>query len=117
MPGNYLFINEMKRLGGINSIRGFNENFFFASEYSIFAAEWRYYLEQATYFSLFVDAGYIMARTPDITTRTLPVSTGVSLHLDVGKSQFYFTYALGRSALQPFGLQYAKIHFGLRSHF
>ena len=45
-----LFTNDLFRLGGLNSLRGFNENFFFVSQYVLGNFEFRIQGSRETYF-------------------------------------------------------------------
>lgn len=113
-----LFVNDLYRLGGIRTMRGFNENFFFASGYAIFTTEWRYFLEKNAYLLLFCDTGYIEVTLKNkSSTNEWATGVGTGFSLDTGKGIFNFAYSLGYAKLQPFGLRYSKIHFGLRSRF
>src|SRR5690606_2752159 len=53
--GSNLFINDLFRLGGLNTLRGFNENFFFVSDYALANLELRITGGGETYFFVFYD--------------------------------------------------------------
>ena len=44
-----LFLNDLFRIGGLQSLRGFNENFFFATKYALANVEWQLYFEETSY--------------------------------------------------------------------
>ena len=50
-----LFLNEMFRVGGLNSLRGFSQNFFFASEYVLSNLEMRLFFESNSHLFVFYD--------------------------------------------------------------
>lgn len=54
---NYL-VNEIFRIGGINSIRGFNEQSIFANKYSVINTEYRYYTSQSNYLHTITDLSW-----------------------------------------------------------
>ncbi|MEO9476856.1 MAG: ShlB/FhaC/HecB family hemolysin secretion/activation protein [Cyclobacteriaceae bacterium] len=105
--------NEMYRLGGLNSVRGFNENFFFAQEYFINRLELRQYFESDSYFMLLFDQLYYQNRD-DLDT---PIAFGLGLVLSANNSLFNFAMAVGKSSDIPLDLSAAKIHFGFTSRF
>lgn len=53
--GTELSTNELFRIGGRNSLRGFPEQSLFTSRYGIATFEYRYRLESTTYFQMFAD--------------------------------------------------------------
>jgi outer membrane protein assembly factor BamA len=54
-----LFLNELSRLGGLKSIRGFNELFFFSDRYAFMNIEQRLFLGKASYLLAFGDFGWL----------------------------------------------------------
>jgi translocation and assembly module TamA len=110
-----LFQNELFRLGGLNSLRGFNENTFFVSHYGVVSAELRYLLEKETFVFAFYDKGWLYGEQPN--ARDAPYGLGLGLRLKTQGGIFNFVYALGRSAQQPLGLNFSRIHFGYSSFF
>ncbi|WP_297336573.1 BamA/TamA family outer membrane protein [Algoriphagus sp.] len=111
-----LFLNDLFRAGGLSSIRGFNENFFFASAYSYFNLEQRLFFDQESYLLIFADAGIL--ENPYFAGKIdQPFALGAGLNLDTGSGLFRFIYAVGKSAEQPFSLSFSKIHFGYLARF
>ena len=113
-----LFRNDAYRLGGLNSIRGFNENLFFATRYLTTTLEGRLFFDGLSYFSAFADYGMIydgFAEVP-LTDHALGLGAGISFSTEAGI--FNFIYALGRSDLSgPLTVNQSKIHFGFTSRF
>jgi outer membrane protein assembly factor BamA len=116
LDGSSLFQNDLFRLGGLNSLRGFNENFFFASSYLIGNLELRFLLEQGTYFFAFLDQGLIVNR-PAGAEPDYPTGLGAGLSLATEAGNFNLAFALGRSNAQAMALNLSKIHFGYVSRF
>ena len=58
-------INELFRFGGINSIRGFNENSIQANAYTGIIAEYRYLLASNLYLHSITDFGYFQDKTTE----------------------------------------------------
>lgn len=111
-----LFLNDLFRIGGLRSIRGFNENFFFASQYIYLNVEPRFYFDTYSYFMIFADLGAmdnIVLSTPVDQT----FSAGMGLSLETDNGVFNFVYGLGRSNNQDFAFNLSKIHFGYTGRF
>ncbi len=53
-----LFTNELFRIGGLKTLRGFDEESLTASAYSIFTLEFRYLFDINSYFHVFFDGAY-----------------------------------------------------------
>ncbi len=112
-----LFLNELFRPGGLNSLRGFNENFFFASEYAIGTLEYRYFMEADSYLFLFYDQAWLKHDLRGSYLEDGPSGFGTGLSLTTKAGIFNFVYALGNTKDRPFGLNFSKIHFGYVSRF
>ncbi|MFY0599182.1 MAG: hypothetical protein JXR03_05890 [Cyclobacteriaceae bacterium] len=110
---NQLLNNELSRLGGLQSVRGFNENFFFASQYLMSRLEIRQYLERESYFMLFYDQLFFN----NTSQRDYPFGLGLGLALSTNNSLFNFAMAVGKSKETAFNFSNAKIHFGYTSRF
>jgi outer membrane protein assembly factor BamA len=119
MQSRNLFFNDMFRLGGLNSIRGFNENTFFASSYLIATIEYRLYFEKSSYLFMFADQSGWEYKIPGQVGRDTPFGTGLGMNFSTKGGIFTFVYAMGRSTLpeQSFSINRAKIHFGYVSQF
>ena len=111
-----LFGNDLYRLGGLKTIRGFNENFFFANNYIYINLEPRFYFDTSSYFLIFADIGRLENKVQGLQIDH-PISTGIGFTLKTGSGKFNFIYALGRSNTQEFALNLSKIHFGYTGMF
>ncbi|WP_165768226.1 BamA/TamA family outer membrane protein [Hymenobacter amundsenii] len=113
-----LFLNDLFRLGGLATLRGFNELNFYASQYAVGTAEFRQFTGPDAYVFIFADQAYLRRDLPDDPyPRDTPTGLGAGLSFRTGAGQFQFVYALGRSKQQNFGLSSGKIHFGITSRF
>ncbi|TAD95104.1 MAG: hypothetical protein EAZ97_15985, partial [Bacteroidetes bacterium] len=112
-----LFLNELFRLGGLNLLRGFNENSFFASKYLLNTLEYRLYFEKTSSLFAFVDQGVLSYNLPSQTFADQVISFGFGFNFATQSGMFNFAYALGKSANQNFNLQQSKIHFGIVNRF
>lgn len=111
-----LFLNDLFRLGGLHTIRGFNENYFFASEYLSGTIEARLLLDQQSHLLAFFDQG-IVKNNLNLQKLDHPSGFGLGLSLGLDQGHFNFIYALGNSQFQPLSFQTSKIHFGYISRF
>jgi len=114
---NQLFMNELYRLGGLNSIRGFNQNAFYASHYLVSTAEARLYFEESSYLLAFVDYAYLSYQIPTQSFKDTPLGMGAGISFSTKGGIFNFVYAMGTSQFQQLGVNQAKIHFGYVSRF
>jgi outer membrane protein assembly factor BamA len=112
-----LFLNELYRLGGLNSLRGFNENFFFASHYAMINLEPRFYLDPNSYFFLFYDQAYLNYELETTKFEDSPFGIGAGLSFTTNAGIFNLAYGLGNSKLQKFEFSNSKIHIGYISRF
>ncbi len=114
---SHLFRNELFRLGGLTTLRGFNENFFFASEYGAGTLEYRYFVEPTSYLFLFYDQAWLKYKLRTDAYEDGPSGLGAGLSLTTNAGIFNFVYAVGNAKARPFGLNFSKIHFGYVSRF
>ena len=111
---NYL-TNELFRFGGINSIRGFNENSIDASFYSVLNSEYRYQFNQDIYVHSIIDFAYFENKI--IALKQKLYSFGVGIGLQTGNSIIKFSIANGNAENQNFSFSNTKIHIGISSKF
>lgn len=111
-----LFLNEFYRIGGLKSVRGFNEKNFFAKNFGYFNLEQRLFFDQNSYLVVFSDLAIIdnPYNSPEI---DLPFSIGTGINLDTDGGLFSFVLAIGKSNTQPFSFSYSRIHFGYLARF
>ena len=111
-----LFINDLYRLGGLNSLRGFNENQFYTSTYAVATAEFRQFIGPDSYAFLFADQAYLRRDLANPTANQ-PTGLGAGLSFRTPAGLFQFVYSVGRANGQGFDVKSSKIHFGLTSRF
>lgn len=111
-----LFLNELYRIGGLKSIRGFNEKNFFAKSYGYLNVEQRLFFDQNSFLTVFADLGIIENpyNSPKIDR---PFSFGTGINLDTDGGLFSFVLAIGKSNIQPLSFSYSRIHFGYLARF
>lgn len=111
-----ILLNDLFRIGGLQSIRGFNENFFFANKYLYLNFEPRFYFDTYSYFMIFADMGRLENTVQDFGIDST-FSAGMGFSLETGNGIFNFIYGLGKSNTQEFALNLSKIHFGYTGRF
>jgi translocation and assembly module TamA len=112
-----IFLNDMYRIGGLASLRGFDEYFFFASTYAISTLEYRLFTAEDSYVLLFYDQGYYRSDLEASQAEGMPLGVGGGISFSTGAGIFQLVYSVGRSAQQPMSLRTSKIHFGITSKF
>lgn len=111
---NYLD-NELYRFGGINSIRGFEENSLVANLFGVINTEYRYRLSKTIYIHSVIDAAYF---ENDITnTKNKLFGFGVGFGLLTKAGLFKLNYSSGKTENIPFKLSNSKIHVSLTATF
>lgn len=112
-----IFENEMFRLGGLRSLRGFDDESIVASSYDMFLLEFRYLFEQNSFFALFFNTAYYEKRSPQNFVSDMPYGFGGGITFDTKIGMFSFYYALGSQFGQTISTKQGKIHFGFTSSF
>ena len=107
--------NELFRFGGINSIRGFNENSIDASLLSTLNTEYRYRFNSGLYIHSILDFGYFQNQTLNIEQNLY--SAGIGLGIQTKAGILKLNIANGISEQQNFNFSNTKIHLSLTSKF
>lgn len=112
-----LFFNELFRIGGIRTLKGFDEQSIFASSYIIANTELRYLLQQNSNVLLFWNGAWYRntVRRPSVTDK--PYGFGAGLNFETGAGIFALYYAVGSEFGQAIQFENAKIHFGFTALF
>lgn len=117
IEGKSLFANELYRIGGLKSLRGFDEESITASFYDIVTAEYRFLFEQNSYLFAFWNGAYYESRTVGNFIHDTPYGFGAGISFETKAGIFSLSYALGRQFDNPVQFRSAKIHFGIVSYF
>ncbi len=107
--------NELFRFGGINSIRGFNENSLDASLYAVLNTEYRYRFSEGFYMHSIIDLAYFEDKTTNLKQKLYSFGIGLGLLTKAGLLKF--NLANGNSENQNFNFSNTKIHLSLSSRF
>lgn len=117
MYNQQLFQNELYRIGGLRTLRGFDEESIFASSYGIGTVEYRFLLETNSYFYGFFDGAWYERNTPNRYLRDTPYGFGAGISFETKLGIFTLNYALGSQFGKLSQIRAAKIHFGIISQF
>jgi len=109
------FTNELIRFGGIESIRGFEENSLTASMFSVLNTEYRYELNKNIYIHSIFDAAYFENDITQAKEKLFAFGIGFGINTKAGLLKF--NYANGKSKDQKFKLSDSKIHLNLSTIF
>lgn len=112
-----LFQNELIRYGGLQSLRGFNEESLNAATFSLFTAEYRFLLDSKTFLHLFFDQAIANNPMATNTKTTSPFGFGLGLNIASKTGIFSVSYALGKTNNDPINYSNGKIHFGVINYF
>jgi outer membrane protein assembly factor BamA len=115
--GKKLFLNEVYQLGGIKTLRGFDEESIFSSEYLIATLEYRYLIGQNSYLFSFLDGAYIGQRGVSENLNGMLLGAGLGLSFETRSGIFTLAYAVGKKTDLPINFKESKIHFGFVSLF
>lgn len=117
MRSENLFESEAFRIGGLKTLRGFDEESIYATMFSIGTIEYRFLLDQNSYIFAFFDGAYYENRATNkrITDRPFGFGLGISFFTKIGV--FSLNYALGKQFKNPIDFRAGKIHFGIVSYF
>jgi hypothetical protein len=107
--------NELLRFGGINSIRGFEENSLLADLFSVINTEYRYRVSNSLYVHSVIDAAYFENKLFDTQEKLFGFGFGFGLLTNAGL--FKFNYTSGKSENQSFKFSDSKIHISLTAIF
>ena len=109
------FENELLRFGGINSVRGFEENSFMASLFGVINTEYRYQLNNNIYVHSIIDLAYFENKITVQKEKLYGFGFGFGLLTKAGL--FKMNYANGKSENQQFKFANSKIHLSLIADF
>ncbi len=112
-----LFENELFRIGGLLTLRGFDEESIFASLYTIETFEYRFILEQNSYLFAFFDGAFYEAETNDRYVADRPFGFGAGMSFETKAGIFSISYALGKQFDNPILFRSGKVHFGFVNFF
>ena len=115
LQSDQYIINELYRFGGINSIRGFNENSLQANVFSSLLTEYRYVFAPGAYVHSIMDYGYYKDTVNSKSDTLLGLGFGFGLLTKNGL--FNIVYANGSLKDQAIKLTNSIVHISFKSNF
>ncbi len=114
---NPILNNELFRVGGFSSLRGFDEEFFRCSDYVIQTLDYRFFLDQASFINVFSDAATLNQSISDKFSWKFYYSFGIGIQFQTKIGNFNLQYAIGAAANETLNFGNGKIHFGYTNLF
>ncbi len=112
-----IFTNELFRYGGLKTLRGFDEESIFASEFYMGKFEYRYILEQNSFLFAFFNQAYYSNQSRAQNVYDSPMGFGAGINFETKLGIFSLNYALGKQFSNPVLFRSAKVHFGIVNYF
>tara|TARA_B100000683_G_scaffold67548_1_gene66240 strand:- start:1468 stop:3135 length:1668 start_codon:yes stop_codon:yes gene_type:complete len=112
-----LFENELERIGGYNSIRGFDEESIWVSSYGISNTEIHFLLDNESSVFIFSDWAWTEAKLTEGYENNWLKSMGLGTTVGFNNGLLNLVYGLGSSVGEPIQLRTGKIHIGFTSFF
>lgn len=106
------FENELFRIGGIQSVRGFQERSLLAKRYTYINIGYHFLTDENSYFSLMSDYGQINA---DYLKQIYSIGVGYKYGADFGN--FHLQYFIGNSSDAPFSIKNSFLHLNFSQKF
>ncbi|CDF78269.1 30S ribosomal protein S12 [Formosa agariphila KMM 3901] len=107
--------NELLRYGGINSIRGFEENSILANLYSVLNIEYRFQLNPTIFVHTISDFSYLENKISNQKERLIGLGVGFAVLTKAGLLKL--NYANGKTENSPFNISNAKVHLSITTIF
>ena len=105
--------NEMYRIGGEKSIRGFNAQSLFATKYAFFNVAYRFLVSKKSFIYTITDFGQFK----DLNASKKALSIGAGYQFLTNNSQVNLHYALGKINNQPFDYKTSTLNVNFITYF
>lgn len=112
-----IFRNELFRIGGLRTLRGFDEESIYASTYVIPTVEYRFLFAQNSNILLFAEGAWYENLSNGSYIKDTPLGVGAGINFETKAGILSLNYALGNQFNNGFDLRSGKIHFGLTALF
>jgi outer membrane protein assembly factor BamA len=104
--------NEQYRLGGLNLLRGFDEDVIHTDAYAVTSLELRYLLDRSSYLIALADLGFLRGTDNAVPVLRTPAGFGLGGQIRTAGGIFKIIFALGKESGLPIDLRNSKIHIG-----
>ncbi|MCL2246280.1 MAG: BamA/TamA family outer membrane protein [Lentimicrobiaceae bacterium] len=115
--GKQHLTNELFRIGGMNSLQGFDDLSIRASNYGTGLVELRFLIAKIAYINAFFNGAWYEQKLSGNYLNDFPFGFGAGIAFTTKAGLFYLSYALGKQLDNPISFKTGKIHFGLAVQF
>jgi hypothetical protein len=112
-----VFKNELFRIGGLRTLRGFDEESIYTSSFVIPTLEYRFLFAQNSNILIFAEGAWYENNSGNTYFSDMPYSLGAGINFDTKAGIFSLNYALGSQKGNGIDVRSGKIHFGLTALF
>jgi outer membrane protein assembly factor BamA len=112
-----IFRNELFRIGGLKTLRGFDEESIYTSAFVIPTIEYRFLFAQNSNILLFTEGAWYENNSNHKYLSDTPVSVGAGVNFETKAGILSLNYAIGNQFGNGFDVRSGKIHFGLTALF
>lgn len=117
IQNNILYENELTRIGGYKTIRGFDEESIWVSSFVLGNFEFRYLIDEKSNVFLFSDFAWTESKTNNFLMVDYFQSFGFGTNISMPNGLLTLIYGMGRKIDNPFLIRTGKIHLGFTSYF
>lgn len=117
IQNNILYENELTRIGGYKTLRGFDEESIWVSSFVLGNFEFRYLIDEKSNVFLFSDFAWTESKTNNFLMEDYFQSFGFGTNISMPNGLLTLIYGLGRKIDNPFLIRTGKIHLGFTSYF
>ncbi len=117
LQGGAVQPSEALRFGGLQTLRGFDDESLRATAFGIGTAELRFLLDKNSNIMFFYNRAYYQRLVVEDRSFDRPFGFGAGITFETKAGMFALTYALGKQLDNPLLLRAAKVHFGIISTF
>ena len=117
IQNNILYENELTRIGGYKTIRGFDEESIWVSSFVLGNFEFRYLIDEKSNVFLFSDFAWTESKTNNFFMVDYFQSFGFGTNISMPNGLLTLIYGMGRKIDNPFLIRTGKIHLGFTSYF
>lgn len=112
-----IFKNELYRIGGLKTLRGFDEESIYASGFIIPTLEYRFLFAKNSNLLVFFEGAWYENNSNNLYIKDKPLSIGAGINIDTKAGILSLNYAIGNQFNNGFDTRSGKIHFGLTALF
>ncbi len=117
IQNSILYENELTRIGGYRTIRGFDEESIWVSSFVLGNFEFRFLIDEKSNVFLFSDFAWTESKTNNFLRKDYFQSFGFGTNISMPNGLLTLIYGLGRKIDNPFLIRTGKIHLGFTSYF